>query len=404
MKIILGFLFLYLFLPYVGLYTFSENERNLFGEVDVYLKVSNFIHIAVVFTITLGFCFYRVSQGGYKSHTFKTDSEITSMYNKCILILLFCILVMIYFGSLKVLLGTIGRGELRTQLGFFGFFYNFVTLFLPSGIVALASSLYLVSSRNNRLRYHLLFIYLFAIIIGVSTGFKYTALLIASAGLMQLNDILKYRTIFIVIIIFTSLMLFSAVVFMQLDLEVAISYLIARATSVASQGTVAVWNIFPNGGNDASIALLYGLGNNLSSLITGYDIQSVEFLKVNITRLIGYLTYPKPDEALSGAFNLTVSNFGEGVYYFGKHFYFLFSIFTGGAIGFWIRKYRKSLKSQKILFNTLCLIYISNVLLPWLMGGTVGNIYGIPTLVYMLLLYVFLKFVLSSVKVGSFKW
>ncbi|RLQ15604.1 hypothetical protein [Vibrio sp. SBT000027] len=396
MKVLFGFILLYLWLPFVGLFNFSQHQINLYGDIDNYIKVSNFIHIVIVLSVCCFIAFWKVRQVEFQPESFYSDFKVKWLYTQSMGIILFCICVMLIFGAGAVLNGEIGRGELRANLGPFGFFYNFVTMFLPAGIISLCSAIYLLSTRSRFLRNRLILVYIMTISVGMLTGFKYTALLISSAGLIQLSPVLKFRYLVFVGTCFFGLMLVSASYFMSLDMDVALSYLLARATSVSSEGTVAVWNIFPYGGDDAWMALLYAFGNKLSSLLTGYPVNSVDFLQINITRLMGYLTYPKPEEALSGAFNLTVTNFGEGVYYFGRYFYFVFSLITGTVLGVAVRYLRKSFSTDSLITNTMLLTYISIVMLPWLMGGAIGNLFGIPTIVYMSLLYFFLKFVFFS--------
>jgi len=40
MKILVGFLLLYLIMPYFGIFTFSEFEKSLFGDIEQYMKIS----------------------------------------------------------------------------------------------------------------------------------------------------------------------------------------------------------------------------------------------------------------------------------------------------------------------------------------------------------------------------
>ena len=396
MKVLFGFILLYLWLPFIGLFNFSQHQIKLYGDVDNYIKISNFIHIFIVLSVCIFIAFWKVRPVEFQRESFYSDFKVKWLYKKSMGIILLCIFVMFIFGAGAVLNGEIGRGELRSNLGPFGFFYNFFTMFLPAGVISLCSAIYLLSTRSRFLRNRLILIYIMTISVGMLTGFKYTALLISSAGLIQLSSVLKFRYLVFLGTCFFGLMYVSAIYFMSLDMDVALSYLLARATSVSSEGTVAVWNIFPYGGDDAWMALLYGFGNKLSSLLTGYPVNSVDFLQINITRLMGYLTYPKPEEALSGAFNLTVTNFGEGVYYFGMYYYFVFSLITGTVLGIAVRYLRKSFRNERLLTNTMLLTYISIVMLPWLMGGAIGNLFGIPTVVYMFLLYLFLKFVFFS--------
>ena len=150
-------------------------------------------------------------------------------------------------------------------------------MFLPAGIIIISSIFFKVSDKRIFFRVKIYIIFFLGLLIGILTGFKYTAILIISAGLVQLSDSLKMRYLFVITIFFLSLMSFSAYYFMDLDPETALNYIFARATSVALEGTVGVWNLFPNGGTDSWMALLYAFGNKLSSLITGYGTTDIDF-------------------------------------------------------------------------------------------------------------------------------
>jgi hypothetical protein len=400
MKVILGFLILYLFLPYIGIFTFNQHEQNIFGTVSEYFKISYTIHLIIILLIITFFIYLSPINNQFNEDKNLSLKKINHIYNKSILFLLGGIFIQLFiFGGINILLGISGRGEFRTTLGFLGFFYNFLTMFLPAGIIVLTSIYYQLSPKKNKIVKKLYFIYFLGILIGVLTGFKYTSILIMSAGLVQMSSYIKYKYIILIGLLFASLTIFSAFYFMGFENGLdAWSYVMARATSVAAEGTVGVWNIFPDGGSDSWMALLYAFGNKIALLLTGYNVTDIEFLKINLTRLIGYLTYPKADEALSGAFNMTVTNFGEGVYYFGQYYYFIFSIITGILLGSFTRYVFITNKQPFIVKHTILVVYLMIVLFPWLMGGVIGNLFGIPTLVYLILLYIVLKLITSKIK------
>jgi len=401
MKILLGFLILYLILPYFGLFTFTNHQENLYGAIDDYFITSYTIHLLIISIIVSVAIYFTNTNKEYCANTISNNKYLNMIFNKSILFLLLTIVIILFiFGGINIVIGNSGRGEFRTTLGFFGFLYNFFTMFLPTGIIVLASIYYKLSDRSKIFQYKLYLIYFLGLAIGLLTGFKFTAILIVSAGLVQMSEYIKFRYLLFLVSLFLSITVFSAFYFMDLDGVTALNYVFARATSVACEGTVAVWNLYPNGAEDSWMALLYGLGNKLASLLTGYQVTDIEFLKINITRLIGYLTYPKYDEALSGAFNLTITNFGEGVYYFGRNFYFIFSILTGLILGFTIRYFFLTKTSLMIIKNVIVNIYLMIVVFTWLMGGAIGNLYAIPTFVYLFLLFLTLKLITSRIVYG----
>jgi len=386
-------------MPFVGLLTFTPWEENLYGHVDHYLVLSYAIHLIIIFGIILLFLKKINPKIDFSYTPDISPKKVSSVLNKSLitLVILICIELFV-FGAINIISGVTSRGDFRTTLGVFGFFYNAVTMFLPAGIIVLASIYYKLSDRRKKFKYKLLLIYILALSIGVFTGFKYTALLITSAGLVQMSNYIKIRQLVFIGSLFLGLMTFSAFYFMRMDDgAIALQYVFARATSVAVEGTVGVYNVFPEGGNDAWMNLLYAFGNKIASVLTGYSVTDPEFLKVNLTRYIGYMTYPKADEALSGAFNLTVTNFGEGVYYFGKYYYFIYSFITGTIVGYIIYKFFRTRHNDMIIFHTMINVYMMVVVFPWLMGGMIANLFGIPTIVYMIILYVVLKFIHAEI-------
>jgi hypothetical protein len=398
MKILMGFLFMYLIMPFFGCFNFSLPMQRTYGTIDDYFITSYAIHIIIILIIV----FILVAPAS-KISDFSYDATIDEKFinqilNRSILALFVAMFIELFvFGAINILLMKVGRGDFRITLGPLGFFYNFFTTYMPAGVIAFASVYYNLSDKRKEFTIKLIFIYLLAIIIGVLTGYKYTALLITSAGLVQMSSKIKTKYILLIGAAFLSLMTFSAYYFMKMDdPTTALGYVFARATSVALQGSVVVYNYFPEGGEDSLLALLYAFGNRIASLITGYSVTDVEFLKINITRLVGYLSYPEADKALSGAFNLTVTNFGEGVYYFGKYKYFIFSIITGLILGLSIRAYLQSRDKDNTIKHVMLNIYVMIIVLPWLMGGVIGSLFGIPTVVYMSLLYIVLKLIKSK--------
>ncbi len=235
-------------------------------------------------------------------------------------------------------------------------------------------------------------------LLGFLTGFKSTAVFIALMGLAGLSPILKFKNLVIFSLIFIFLMAISAYKFMHFaSFFDTFNYLFKRATAIAVDGTVGVYNFYPNGGNESYMILLYNLGNKLASLITGYAKDSIEFLKIDLGRQIGYLTYPAKtaQEAITGAFNLTVTNFGEAIYLFGKNFFWIYSLIVSFYIGFIIYLY----KYADLLLKTVLIVYFITAL--DVGGGRITNIFAFTTIIYLLALYLILKFIFYKIKVSN---
>jgi len=390
LKILIGLLYIYLIFPYIGLFFY----KGFGGIVTNEMKILYFIHIFIEISIVSFFLmiFYR-------------KKEITNFYFSCksykkilskSFIILFVVLFinLFIFGNYHILLGDIGRGEFRTTLHL-GFVYNFFSYYLPGGILALNSYIF-TKVRCAKLR--LTFLYVLAMTLGFLTGFKSTAIFIALMGLAGLSPILKIKNLILFSFIFIILMAISAYKFMHFNnFYDTFHYLAKRATAIAVDGTVGVYNLYPDGGKQSYLILLYNLGNKLASLITGYPKTSLEFLNIDLGRQIGYLTYPPKvaQEAISGAFNLTITNFGEAVYLFGRSFFWIYTFIVSVYIGIMIYLFRYS----NILLKIILIVYFITAL--DVGGGRITNIFAFTTFIYLLILYFVLKFIISKVKVSK---
>jgi len=392
LKIIFSFLLLYLFLPYIGLF----NYNGFGGEVSFEMKVLMFIHIVIEISIISFFVFSLKIR--YPKNIF-LKYNINKLFKTSIIILIFSILInMFVFGNYQILLRHIGRGEFRTTLHL-GFIYTFLSFYLPSAILALNMFIYsdLPKLLRQKLFKKILIIFVLSMFLGFLTGFKSTAIIIALVGLAAGERVIRFKYLVLLSIGFILLMGISGYLFMNFsDFSQVIKYLFVRATSVAVDGTVGVYNLFPNGGSDSYMILLYTLGNKLSSLITGFPTNSIDFLHIDLGRYIGYLTYPSniAKEALSGAFNLTITNFGESIYLFGKKFFYIYTILISFIIGMIFYLYSKTNLQLKI---PLLIFIFTNVVIG---GGKITNIFSIPVYIYMLMIYILINFILSISKKG----
>ena len=91
------------------------------------------------------------------------------------------------------------------------------------------------------------------------------------------------------------------------------------------------------------MSLLIGLGERIISFLFDVDRHSVEFLKFSLPRYITYLYYGNAQGAIDGVVNLTITSFGEAVYWFGRKFYFIASL----IFAFVYTKYRFGFLKQE---------------------------------------------------------
>lgn len=398
-------LFLYIIPPFVGLYFFSPAQQGYFGPVDSGIKIYYVIYLILFVVSTLSVQFTKRPEKVFSKFA-KTNVRLYShkaALIKCIFSLTAIIAIMFLFGIEDILTKRIGRGEFRTTLGAFGFLYALITFTLPAGIVSLATIIFSQSKKKKDHIIYLALIYTLAVTVGLLTGFKAAAVIILSSAVLSLTTKFTLARTTITALIASLLIVFSAKHFTGTELDTTLELLWSRGTSVAVEGTVATWNQFPFGSPESSYSLLYGFGNRLAAKILGTTVNSVDYLKVNPGRYLAYLRYPKPEEALTGAYNIAITNFGEGVYFWGREFCFFFAIISGLIVGLFFKILRFfQINSKDPLVTAMIATYVSTVLLPWLLNGAVANLFGLPTLVYILLTSVICYIILTPLSL-SFK-
>jgi len=109
------------------------------------------------------------------------------------------------------------------------------------------------------------------------------------------------------------------------------------------------------------------------------------------------VSYPDTYASYKGYVNLTLTNFGEGVYYFGRNYFFIFSILSSFIIGFGIKVLFWKREKSFIIFNSLISVYFTTVLLQWISGGGITSLFQIPVLIYFILTYFILRLINAKV-------
>ena len=97
--------------------------------------------------------------------------------------------------------------------------------------------------------------------------------------------------------------------------------------------------------------------------------------------------------------NLTITSFGEAVYWFGRKFYFIASLifaFVLYKISIWVFKTRKK---DYLLKNVIVSVFFTSLCLGWLnstSGCFLSYFFGFTSLVYLFGTYMLIKYVLKG--------
>ena len=217
--------------------------------------------------------------------------------------------------------------------------------------------------------------------------------------ILQCGGFLKKRYL-VTFVLFGALSIVIVGMFqMNMSFAQSVSYNIYRATSLSNMGTLCVWDKFPTGDPQAYMSLLIGLGERIISFLFDVDRHSVEFLKFSLPRYITYLYYGNAQGAIDGVVNLTITSFGEAVYWFGRKFYFIASLifaFVLYKISIWVFKTRKK---DYLLKNVIVSVFFTSLCLGWLnstSGCFLSYFFGFTSLVYLFGTYMLIKYVLKG--------
>ncbi len=400
MRLLWMYLSAFLILPIIGEYVVLVTNKELTaGSVSIDLILHNTIFV-VVLLITAFF------MQNYKS----TKNKITEIFNyqyaknifrRSIILLVIITLIIFILGGYQIIFGLADRGSLRITLGIFGPLYTVVLKYLPIAIFVFVSVVYIHLNKQNKKIFQkkLIFIYSFAIIIGFLSGYKAVAVMLVIPGLTVL-----YFNNFSIAKIF--LFIFSAIVLLTLftssvrevGIQEAFMFLVHRATVMTAYGTIGVWNEASNGISlaDGFINFLGAFGQTLSSYLLGIPSNDPEFLKTNLSRLITYKIYPDTERALSGAVNVTVTNFGHALYILGKNLYVYYAFIMGIIIGLIIRLYKKYIIKGYPLKASLIALYFFAVILPSINSGGIFMLFSLPVFIYFVLIYFVLKYLIRG--------
>jgi len=369
------------------------------GAVEPALIISNLLFVLIVITIA-----YRIQRCNVNKELLppKFDSPFAlRTVNRSIMLVVLVFVITYMAAGYMIVHGTAGRGEIRVSLGYFGIIYTWMTLYLVPGVLIANSIIYTQCDHKvqRQLRTKLFFLYSLVVLIGILTGTKAGFLIMIMGGIAVLSHKrLTLRRLLLLVLILAIGLVGTTAFTRNLDMASAINFLIHRMTIMSAYGTVGVWNAFPDGVSfdDFMLYALSVFGNRLASVLSGYSVHSVNFLPINPSRLITYMVYPDPVGALAGTVNVTITNFGEAVYVFGRRLFFIHAMIAGLILGVSIRLFRRSLMEGRVMKGTLCGVYFFSVVIPWVNGGGIWSLIGLPTIIWLLSTYIILFLIVKT--------
>ena len=385
----------FLIFPIIGEYLIlSTNIHISAGVVTDNLIIKNIIFVTIILLMSYFIQNYRLPKQILLN---KLVSNENIIYNRIITIMAISAFLIFIFGGYKIIFHLADRGQVRAGLGILGPIYTLLLSYLPIALIIYASVIYMHATKKIQklIRKKLIIIYMFAIVLGVISGYKSVSVVLMVPGFVVLyfDNFKVFRMIIFLSMIVFVLTLFTALV-RDVDIASAYAFLIYRATTMTAYGTIGVWNEFPHGVSvyDGFVNFLGIFGEKIASLLLGISTHEPEFLKTNLSRLITYKVYPDTSRALANSVNVTVTNFGHALYLFGKTFYPFYALIMGIIIGLTIRAYKKYIIKGYPLKASLVGLYFFAVIIPSLNSGGIFMLFSLPVLIYFFGTYIVLRY------------
>lgn len=396
MKLTWFYILAFILFPfYAVFYAYIYNGSIEGYSVNLDITISYFIHLTIMLIIASIISKHKISINYMFS-----DLHVNRVLNKCIFIALIEFFLVVIFGGYEIIFQRIYRGDLRLTIGLLGPLYNFIILYVPIALVSISSIIYISSNRIKKFKFKLFIIYTLVLAIGFFSGSKATIIIVTIPGIAILTIKKSFKIILFISIIASFLLIFMTMFVRQIELESAVTFLINRATNMSAYGTIAIWNELSDSikFDKFIINFLSIFGSHITTLLTGYEKNSIEFLDYNVSRLITYMVYPDSARALDGSVNLTVTNFGEAIFFFGRDWFWVYSIISGAIIGIVLKNLKKNISLSKIKIATLFNVYFFAIVVPWINSGGVFGLMSLPNFIYLTSIYVILLFICSDVK------
>ena len=383
-------IFMFTFLPVVGILV--EDQNSIYGLE--HLKNANLIHICIMY-VGLLLAYMKIKQKGYFWEKVNNgDLYIPEkLFEKVACVAVLFVLFQFSFQG-------VDRGIVRSSIGVWGPLTTYVGRFGMPALLSLSTVLYFyIYDHSKKINRQYVIVVICGILVAIMAGGKANIVMMFLPVILQCGGFLKKRYL-VTFVLFGALSIVIVGMFqMNMSFAQSVSYNIYRATSLSNMGTLCVWDKFPTGDPQAYMSLLIGLGERIISFLFDVDRHSVEFLKFSLPRYITYLYYGNAQGAIDGVVNLTITSFGEAVYWFGRKFYFIASLifaFVLYKISIWVFKTRKK---DYLLKNVIVSVFFTSLCLGWLnstSGCFLSYFFGFTSLVYLFGTYMLIKYVLKG--------
>jgi hypothetical protein len=297
-----------------------------------------------------------------------------------------CALMLLVFGGLTVLSGDVSKGEFRTSLGGLGALAYLTLKWLGPCIFAFGCALYVFAGKPRFARKSLLVVGLLTFVIGISWGFKGSALLITAPGIAILLWFARLRSLVPWALAGIGSLLLAFNLFDTLDnsvYESAVQFLIARLTIFQGDVSWYIWDLWRSGEPlpDYWTTPLVAVGDRLFSVITGITRDDAELWVTShygslLTYTVGY-----PIEGIEAGHSVTGTPFSEALFALGIAGIPVFGLLAGIVTGVVYKRIARAMAEGRPMSAALWSNYFVWFVFAWLNAGDMAQLFHVSAII-----------------------
>lgn len=303
----------------------------------------------------------------------------------------FLLVLLFGFGSIRVVMGEVHKGEFRVSLGPLGFIAVMMSKCVLPALLAYAAALYQKSSKSYSLRLIMAGCFFLIFITGASWGFKNTAISMLMPALL----IIYWRISFTSLIKITSLFSTAIVGFYYFfDASVETyseidEFLWNRFTVIQGDVSWYVWDLYISNEIFPSYwpTLLAVFGDKILTFFGLSESNYGEWVRFHYDLLITNIAGVELSQ-IEGGHTITATPFTEGLVSGGVFGIVLFAVLGGMLVGKMHALIQYSLIRGADQFSAIAATYFYTYVFWWLNGGAVVQLFHVSTVFSMLLTYV----------------
>ncbi|RNL81624.1 hypothetical protein ED312_18620 [Sinomicrobium pectinilyticum] len=390
-----------LLLPFIGLFYIEG------GALGGYPNNSTYPYMLYLFSFFLGYRVFikraiKVKKGEFVNTMRVPAKNFNSVrLKKRILFGLFVLLFisLFAFNGIDVLMGSMSKGEFRSQMGYFGFIMAIPTKYIFPALFTRLCCVYYVNKTQGLKRLKLdWFFYtccLFVVIFGFTFGDKTMAITMLLCGLIvlfwqrtRISHVFFFGLFSLVILILTGYLFDD---FLKgRSIEGVLDYIEVRAFALSGESSWKVWDLYIHDrvNFDYFSTLLGVLGSGLIYFLLGISKYSVIAYKFNFGTAVTALLYPGAIDLInSGLWNITPTAYVEGLLAGGIIGIIIFGIFGGIVFAHIYRKISKGFYTKNYAKVSIFVVYFVNAYSAWLMSGGITTLFHPVTIMGILAAY-----------------